>query len=299
MSAEPVNSAAIGDLALTIDDVVGKTPDLPAVSGFALKIIQATRESDTSANAVAECLSHDQALSARVLRLANSAFYGLPRKVGSLNETVVLLGMRAVRDLALVAASYPWLSRALRGYALGPFELWRHSYAVAVGARQLSDVSGSKAADEALVAGLLQDIGKVALSTWLEGRLGAVIEYASRENITFDEAERRCIGFDHAEVGAHLARSWNLPEDLCSAIHFHHRPSDCESPTPLLDCVHIADYLATTMGFGVGADGLRFAFDHHALVRLGIDANQLPGIADKYLDACRDYETLLGELVAN
>ena len=218
---------------------------------------------------MAQILSADQSLSARVLRLANSAFYGLSRKVNDLQEAVVILGMRNIKNLALVAGTYPWMNRPLPGYCLGPRAMWTHAFGTAVGAQQVAKISGKVKEDVAFTAGLLHDIGKVAVSIWLENKVVAILNYAHREGLSFDEAERKILGYDHTQVGEHLAAAWNLPEDLVAAVRWHHSPDEAPGNPPLVDCVHLGNYLTMTMGYGLGGDGLLYRFSEASLTVSG------------------------------
>lgn len=283
--------------ALTIGDIVKRTTDLPTLSAAALRVFRQTDDPNVSAASLAETIIHDQALAARVLRLSNSAYYGLSRRVEAVQDAVILLGMRCVRNLALVAATYPWLVRPLKGYHLGPKEMWTHAIGVAIGAELVAKRAGSKAADTAFTAGLLHDLGKLALNVWLEDLLEYVRELAVEEGIAFDEAERMVLGFDHTEVGAHLALSWNLPESLTLAIRHHHNPSACEPANDLVDAVHIGDYLTMAMGFGLGGDGLAYRFDESALQRLNLDVESLDELTDAFVMDYERHEAMYQEMV--
>jgi putative nucleotidyltransferase with HDIG domain len=237
-------------------------------------------------------------LSARILRLANSPYYGLSKQVVSLQESVVLLGMRSVRNLAMVAATYPWMVRPLKGYALGPKEMWTHSFGVAIGSQLVAQKAKLAHHETVFLAGLLHDLGKVALSIWLEGKIAAMINLAARDNLTFDQAEQRVLGYDHTEVGEHLARLWNLPDSLVAPIRFHHWPNAMETPDLTVDCVHIGDYLTMTMGFGLGGDGLNYAFHPETLDRLHLSLDDLDDISDIFVTRYEACEALFTELAA-
>lgn len=283
---------------ITIEDIVRKTPDLPSIPAAALRVIRETDSSTSSANSVAHILAQDQSLSVRVLRLANSAYYGMSRKVGNLTEAVVVLGMRSIRNLAMVASTYPWMVRALPGYNLGPKQLWTHSFGVAVGAQAIAQRARLPEVEVAFTAGLLHDLGKVALSVWIENKVAALIALANRDGLTFDKAERRVLGFDHTEVGLYLAQSWNLPDVLCKAIRYHHEPNLCNPHSPIVDCVHLADYLTMTMGFGLGGDGLQYDFFEEAMPRLGLMPSDLDEITEQFVMAYESYDSLFSELAA-
>ncbi len=283
---------------LTIEDILKRSTDLPTIPAAALKVIREAEQSTCTASSVAQTLASDQSLSARVLRLSNSAYYGLSRQIVDLQEAVVVLGMRCVRNLAMVAATYPWMTKPLSGYCLEPKAMWTHSFGTAVGAQLCAQRAKLKGDDAAFTAGLLHDLGKVALSVWLDRKINMLVALSQRENIAFDEAERRILGFDHCEVGYHLAETWNLPASLSEVIRYHHNPNACTSGNPWVDCVHLGDYMTMTMGFGLGGDGLHYTFQEESLDRLNINAQGLDSIMDAFVTAYEAYEKMFEELNA-
>lgn len=283
---------------ITIEDILERTSDLPTIPAAALKVIRESDSSTSNAASIARTLSQDQALSVRVLRLANSAYYGMARRISNLQEAVVILGMKSVKNLALVASSYPWLSKPLKGYALGPKQLWTHSFGVAVGAQFVAERAKLDDDGTIFTAGLLSDIGKVALSVWLENKVTALYSLAVHQQLTFAEAEQKVLGFDHCEVGEHLAIGWNLPEEIVQAIRYHHEPNSALLHRNVVDCVHVGDYLTTAMGFGLGGDGLQYRFYEESLQRLNLATEDLDQVTDAFVTAYENYELLFEELVA-
>lgn len=282
---------------LKLEDILRKTSDLPTLPRAALNVIRETESPTASAASVAQHIGMDQALTARVLRLANSAYFGLSRQVADIQEAVVILGMRNVRNLAIVASTFPWMSKPLKGYRLGPRQMWTHSFCVAVAAKELAIKTRKADPDLAFTAGLLHNIGKVALSVWLENKIDAMVNVAIRENLTFDQMERKILGFSHAEVGAFLADQWSLPKILIDAIEYHHSPNEIPEPNPLVDYVHIGDYVTMSVGLGLGADGLRYEFYPEALERVNIDHADIDEVLDSFLEAQEAYEHMFDEFV--
>jgi putative nucleotidyltransferase with HDIG domain len=192
----------------------------------------------------------------------------------------------------MVASTYPWMVKPLKGYGLGPKEMWTHSFAVAVGAQLVANKSRSAVSDQAFTAGLLHNLGKVALSIWLEDKMAGMLAVACRDGLTFDQVERKVLGFDHTEVGAHMGEGWNLPKPLIDAMRYHHNPNACEPSNPLVDCVHVADYLTMSMGLGLGGDGLRYDFQEEALQRLGLTPESFDELAEEFMAAYEEHEKL-------
>lgn len=240
------------------DALIEAVGDLPALPESTLRIVKATASSDSDARTITAIIGSDQALAARILRLANSAFYGLPRTIATISHAVVLLGMNTIRGLALAASTRSFLERECPGYALARGELWRHSLAVAACSRIIAKQVRIPEREETFVAGLLHDVGKVVIGTHVGREFGRIMGLASTENMPFVEAERQVLGFDHTDVGAAVAHKWNLPGQLRDPIAFHHRPEEAPELTPGIAAVHLADIIAMTFGIGVGGDGLMY-----------------------------------------
>jgi len=280
---------------LTLEDIVSKSNDLPTLPAAAIAVIRESESTVGSARTVADLITRDQALSARVLRIANSAYYGMSRQVIDLQESVVLLGMRSVRNLAVIAATYPWMQKPLTGYALEPEAMWAHSFGVGVAAQLIAQKTRAVDPDFAFTAGLLHNVGKVAMSVWLDHKLTSVLNLAQRDHLAFDEVERKLLGFDHAEVGGFMAENWNLPESLVLPIRYHHRPNEMPKPELSVDVVHVADFLTMSMGFGLGADGLRYNFAVETLSRLRLSSADLDSISTEFIESYTLYEKSIRE----
>jgi putative nucleotidyltransferase with HDIG domain len=216
----------------------------------------------------------------------------MSRQVSTVQEAVVVLGMRVVRNLAIVASTYPWLQKSLTGYGLDSQALWAHSYAVGVASQTIADKTRQADSSEAFVAGLLHNMGKLALNTWLENKIVPMISLCEREGLSFDAIERKVLGFDHADVGAHLARSWNLPVQLTRAIELHHRPLDASASEKLPAIVHLADHFVTSFGIGSGGDSFRYEVYGEVLDVLQIPVDSADELANDFLMAFERHEKL-------
>lgn len=291
------NAVALANL--TLEDVVEKTPDLPALPAATLAVMRESQAAESTAHSVAKYLSQDQSLTARVLRLANSAYYGMQRRIASPEEAVVILGMRAVRNLAMIASTYHWMDKPLKGYALEPHEFWEHSLSAAVAAQVIAQNVAPASIDLGFTCGLLHDLGKVALSAWLENRSVTLSAIAAKLDITMEQAERRVLGFDHQEVGGKMAEKWNLPKTIVQAITYHHCPADCDEDSEMVDIVHLADYLASTTEVTThGGEGLHFNLSEKSLERLGISLGEVEGLADEFVEQYDNFEKLFVDKAA-
>lgn len=266
---------------------VGELPPIPKVAEAALAEI---RKPTSNMAELAQVLSLDQALAGLVLRWANSAYYGLSDPVSTVQQAVVYLGQRTVQNLILAGALASFMDRPIPGYGLDRGALWSHSIAVAGGARMAASRFGSQTAEEAYLAGLLCDIGKLAFEVLLRDVTPAVTEWEGRE---FHLMEKERFGIDHASLGGEIARKWMLPEALVDAIINHHQPSNADEGFPLVDAVHLADCAATMAGAGIGHDGLKYVIDPGSLDRLGWTAVDFHNLLERITSLVNDAEAFL------
>jgi len=255
-----------------IDWLVGNSADLPAMPKVAVQVTRLVDDKSSSATLVAKTLSTDQVLTARLLKMANSAYYGAPRRVSTVTDAIVLLGMRTIRDMAMAVSCQDLLGRAVTAYAIRRGDLWRHSLCVGFAAQHLARKARYQIAEEAFVAGLLHDIGKVLISLRLSDEFAEIHRLSTEEDgMAFHEAERKVLGFDHAQVGARMAELWNLPPLLVSCIRYHHEPASDPEKSKLTSIVHLADVLCMMLGIGLGEDGLRYSLAEGTLESLHLD----------------------------
>jgi len=160
--------------------------------------------------------------------------------------------------------------QAVKGYDLPPGDMLKHSLAVAVGAEKLGRLLKVPGCDHLFTAGILHDIGKIALGTFVELDAAPILELATREGLPFVEAEQRILGIDHAELGAFLADRWNLPDEVVEIVRWHHEPEKFSGRNPAGDLVHVADALCILGGIGIGTDGLRYRPSEEVCDRLGL-----------------------------
>jgi putative nucleotidyltransferase with HDIG domain len=265
---------------LTAEEVAAAVAELPAMPSSIAEVIAACDDHDMTVGQLSQVILQDQSLTANILKLANSAFYGHARRVTTATEAVVLLGFSAIKSLAISSHTSRLLSGALPGYGLRAGELWRHSIAVAFTARRLAVEVRLAPVEEAFVAGLLHDIGKTILSGHMENAFDEVTRIAQEQRLPFHEVERELLGFDHAELGAAVARTWSFPDELVEAIRHHHSPEGATLKPALSHCVHLSDAACTMLGVGLGTDGMMYGIDPSSLAVLGVGAERLASLME-------------------
>ncbi len=267
-----------------LQQLVQTIRDLPALPEVVVRVMRMTEDPRSDAQSIAKVIATDQAMAARVLKLANSAFYGLPRRVSTLSEAVVILGFRTIKNLAIAASTFELLNREIAGYWLQRGELWRHSLACAIGAQLIAHKVRLPVVEEAFVAGLLHDIGKVAINLFVREQFDQIMEHALQNRIPFVEAEQEVLGFNHAMAGGLIAEKWNLPPALVSVIKYHHRPSSAPDKDLMISVVHLADILSITMGIGIGGDGLYYVLEEDTLAMLGMEQADIDELCEQVVD---------------
>ncbi|MBV6491909.1 MAG: HDOD domain-containing protein [Fimbriimonadaceae bacterium] len=279
----------------TLAEIVESVTELPAMPHVTMAVLREADSEDGSARRLADQLSQDQALAVRVLRLSNSAFYGLPRTVSEIPEAVVVLGTRAIRSLALVASTYPWLSKSLGSYGVAANTLWRHSFGVGICSKLVSQRADVAQPDTAFAGGLLHDIGKVVMGMWLDRHSIDLERIAVSELLTFDQVESKLFGFNHADVGAALAKAWNLPGVLVDAIGHHHPHPDSDSeavPGTFSDVIRVADAIAYRQGLDMGILGYPRPFDGDSVERLNLTGDQIEDIGSEFASRFEEHQRL-------
>jgi putative nucleotidyltransferase with HDIG domain len=230
----------------------------------------------------------DQALSAKILKVANSAYYGIPRTVETVSRATVLLGFQTVVGLALTVSVYDTLWGAGKGHYLDRRELWKHSLGVATAARLLSPNRNSKEAAVGFTAGMLHDIGKTIFDSHLAEEYGKVIETCQREQVQIYLVETAILGIHHGELGYRVARRWQLPDVLCESIHFHHTPAQAPAEYARTSAlVNVADTLTRQLAIGESGDTAAPVQDADAMRIIGLTAERLANGAAE-LEGFRD-----------
>ncbi len=236
--------------------ITEKVIGLPSLPTVVTQLINLVGDPATSARDISQLISADQALTAKILKVANSAFYGFPRKIATVQLAIVVLGFETVKNLGLSVAV---LKRFHAGKAHPLFDrqqFWEHAIGCGVAARMLVRKRNRKLEGEAFVAGVLHDIGKLILIEYFPDEFGESLELACDELLTISEAEMKVIGVTHAEIGGWLAEKWNLPESLVQAITYHHNPLAVEEPSEILMVTHTANALIRHNHIGQAGDSL-------------------------------------------
>lgn len=222
-----------------IDGFLDRMDQLHSAPQVAQKILLLTRDSDFDVRTVAQCIESDPALSAKILRVANSSRYGLRHKVTSVRQAVAFIGQRSLRLIALTFGLVESMTRGARGKQYSEF--WRRSLTIATVAAELAKLKKDLNADEAYSAGLLADMGELIFAQLEPERFFSIVDQHPH-GLELLKAEREEFGFAHPELGARLLQRWELPEELIEAVALHH--VEGEETEMLTVAVHAGDLMA-------------------------------------------------------
>lgn len=243
-SQDAVSSAMVGDDSSSDNalkkQIMENLKELPPLLHTAIRAQQILADPMASFKDVSSIIEEDQAMAVRILKAANSAYYGLVGQVSSVQHASVVLGYQTLSEIITAASASDYLVKVLDGYDQDAEALWRHSLAVALGGKLLAGKRRPKLEGDAFTVGLFHDIGKVVLDPYIVEQKDAFIEIRKQSGQDATEAERQIFGFDHAEIAADLCRQWNIPDTLGLAIKHHHFPEDSEN-NDLAHIVHVAD----------------------------------------------------------
>ena len=239
----------------TILQSVTQLPPFPVVIQKALQLIDDPR---VSAQDVVDVIQYDPSITANVLKVCNSAYYGLRRTVHSLKDAVVLIGFHQLVEIILGQASAQFISAACKGYDLEGGELWRHSVACALLPRIISKRLNRVATATHFTAALLHDIGKILLSQYVKDYFEDIKKAVQGDHLSFIEAEKQILGIDHAELGSWIIEQWTFPKVIVSAVRYHHTPFLALEDHEFIQLVYLCDLVTMITGIGGGADGLSY-----------------------------------------
>lgn len=219
-------------------EIIAKLRQLPSLPSIVQEVIASFNDADLNTASLAHKIAQDQGLTAKILRVANSSFYGLPRKVGSIQDAVVVLGFDTIRSLALsagMAQAFP----PSPGSLFDRQAYWQRSFRVAAISRALAK-NFKQDQQLAFTAGMFYDIGQLVLDLCIPEHYSTLLGRHAATDLLLLEVERTDLGFDHAEIGAEVIRLWNFPQKIEQVVRYWHWPEQQEVFDPLVCLVHMA-----------------------------------------------------------
>lgn len=278
-----------------IEKILDEINSLKPIPKVAHKVLAIVNDPNSSAADLAEVVMYDQSLTANVLRICNSPFYGLPRKVDSVQQAIAYLGMGKIAEMVLMKMSSDYLKAEQKGYDLREGDLWMHAVSSAVITREICELKNIANHQLIFTAALLKDIGKVILHRYVGEMFDKIFSLVENEQMTFRQAEKRVIGIDHAELGARVAKKWQFSAKMVHIIANHHLNGSWSEEDIETAVVYLADTVCMMMGLGVGCDGLAYRFHNKVVETLKVSDTDLQGIMAGFGQRINEIEQLMNE----
>ncbi|HFQ80819.1 MAG TPA: HDOD domain-containing protein [Desulfobacterales bacterium] len=258
-----------------MEEIMNIANHIPPFPKVALQVMKMLDNPEVKAKDLAQVIQYDSAITANLLKTCNAAYFGLTRKVSSLDDALVVVGQDILKDIIITSSSARFYKGgAGDGYQLEQGELWKHSVATAIMAKMMAAHFNEVNPNVAFTAGLLHDIGKRFLSSFVADEFAKIVKLAYESGGSFVEAEVEVLGMSHADLGAKIMKKWQFDQELIMAVKQHHDP-DAIGKDQLTALVALANTQIMTMGIGVGADGLTSKIQGAGLKHYGITGRDL------------------------
>ncbi len=281
-------------ITLAPEYLVERADSLPKLPDTTLRLINVVNNPDSSLDEIVEIIRYDQTVTTELLRLCNSAFFALSRKISSIDDAVRYVGTAKLMQLVMAAHTQALLSPEQAGYGLRPGALWCHSIGVAVGCQLMAQRAGMKDRGTLFTVGLLHDMGKIVLNENISVTYSGIVRMVNDMGISFLEAEQRMLGVTHPEVGEMVAQRWKLPDPIPQCIRYHHEPDALPEPDPMVDIVHLADAACRVMGIGGGDDSPMYRVVPAVLERTGLKETDIEQVGAEVVVEVKSIQELFG-----
>ena len=265
-----------------LDQLALKVNDLPTLPASVLRVMQLIEDPLCSTAELAAVISGDPAMAVRILKLANSSYYGFRQKIGSIPQAITLLGFATLKNALLSVAVFDLFRlSATTGFDMNA--LWSHSVATAASAKLIAKRVRFPNSEKAFTAGLLHDVGKIIIARYLPASLATIMQLSEREHVALYDAEHKTLGLPHPAFGAWVLSRWGLPTPLVEAVEFHHHPTRAQYAFDLAGIVYLANIIAHRSGIGSGGDALLREVDPVVLDYFNLNEDALTELHDTLL----------------
>lgn len=258
-----------------VKEILARVDRLPAMPAVVQQILALLQDPNFSFSQLLETVRLDPGITAHVINMCNSPYYGLRQKVSSLQQALLLLGSQQLMEIILSGKMVGHFKKGQTGYRLARGELWQHCMATALLAQTLGERLKYPDQPTLFTAALMHDVGKLVLSEYVAQEFKQIEQMVAMGQ-SFADAERQVLGLDHAILGGAVARKWNFPENIVAAIAFHHNPGGAAAEyRPLTNLVALANLTCISLGVGAGAEGLAAAVYPQLLKEVGLRTRDL------------------------
>jgi len=278
---------------MEIERIIAEIDTLEPVSSIGDRIKQVAYNPDSSLGELVDIIKYDQGMTANILRICNSSYFGLKKRIVSVKQAVAYLGVEKVACLVMMGSSAGNFKKAQSGYDLDEGELWKYSVSSALIAQDLAEKLNPNNISLIFTTALLKDIGKVILHDYVRDSFKEIIEAVQKKGLAFMDAEKEIIGIDHAELGARVAERWRFDPEMVDIIRYHHSPNKAGRGNRSLPIIYLADSICMMIGIGVGSDGLSYRYYQEVVDRLNFSDVDLQKVIADFWEKLRGVEELV------
>jgi HD-like signal output (HDOD) protein len=278
-----------------IESVISNIDQLPSIPEVASEVMNMVNDPDVSFKKIAEVISQDQSMTTNILKLCNSAYFSKGKEITSIDRAIVTLGLKEVKDIVIVIATKPVLDKPVIGYDLSKGDLWLQGLVVATISKNIALMKKRKdVADVVFTGGLIHNVGKVVLALYVQNTFKEILELVESKNISFSNAERDIMGFDHQEIGEKILDKWKFPPVLKSIVRHYKDPDNAPDEFKTeVSIVHIAHNISLMAGIGIGSDGLYHEFKDSAIKNTGLNSEEVESIFSKVPNTIKQLRELI------
>jgi putative nucleotidyltransferase with HDIG domain len=257
-----------------VKEVLKAAEKLPPFPDIVWKVVPLVQKM-ASVNEIEAVIKYDPVITAKVLSLSQSPQFGRRQNIANLKDAIVALGDQQLLMVIMAACTSTYYANDTSGYDLAEGELWEHAVATALMTEIVARKLGKGKILAAYTAALLHDIGKTVLNFYVNSYFDSILSVVREKKIRFLEAERLILGVDHQELGALIARKWRLPDEVVTAIAYHHCPMDAKESTELVGLIYVANRMVSALGIGCGVDGFLQPNQDEVFVEMGISSQMV------------------------
>ncbi len=291
-----VLSTAEKDEKLTLKVLLHTIDQLKPIANTVHRVLKIIESDPFSVEEIKKEIYKDQALTANILKICNSPYYGMTGRVYNLSQAIVLLGLNNIKKIIISLYLKDILPSHMNLYSLRRGEFLEHALCCAFISELIAKEKQYPEPEVVFTAGLLHDIGKVILEQIAANKFHLIAKKVFQEKKSFLEAEEEILGYTHTQIGEIIAREWNLPEALQEAIAFHHIPKNAQNAPIVVSIVHIADIISRLIGIGCGVAGLTTPIDIQALNFLKLKKSEIDFLIDKVPEIIQEINIITNSL---
>jgi putative nucleotidyltransferase with HDIG domain len=257
-----------------IEKIIERMESVKVLKSVALKVFQMANDPQATALDITDVVEGDDYLSALILKVANSSYYGNAGNVRSINDAVVLLGFTGIKSIAVAASLMVRKDDGTikKSEIIVRERLWRHALSTAIASKFIAEKTGFGDTGQAYITGIIHDIGRLAIFQYDEKKYHAIENYSLEKGVAMIDAETAVTGFDHAQIGAIILHKWGFPEAIVQAVAYHHRFFEDLQDRDLIGVVAIANFISNSLGFGAANIP---AMDSKILKMYGLDYDKI------------------------